>query len=49
MSRYENPIYCPECGEILCLWLAITEQWECIRCNWRGRQPVKPKDTGLPQ
>lgn len=41
MSRYENPLHCPECGEILCMWIDSSRQWQCIKCDWLGRKPVK--------
>jgi ribosomal protein L37AE/L43A len=50
MSRWHPPIHCPKCGEELRLWLAVTEQWECIKCLWRGRNPAPANpDQGLPE
>lgn len=43
------PGLCPECGKPANIWAAVTQQWCCCFCNWRGRNPNKPKSLRLDQ
>lgn len=36
------PGNCPECGQPANIWEAVSQQWECVYCNWRGRNPKRP-------
>ena len=36
------PGLCPECGQPANIWEAVSQQWECTFCNWRGRNPKQP-------
>lgn len=41
---------CPECGQPANIWEAVSQQWECTFCNWRGRNPKqKPHSTEEPR
>lgn len=35
------PGTCPECGQPANIWAAISQQWECSFCNWKGRNPIR--------
>lgn len=33
------PGYCPDCGQKANIWEAISQQWCCSLCDWKGRNP----------
>ena len=33
------PGYCPECGQKANIWEAVSQQWCCSLCDWKGRNP----------
>jgi ribosomal protein L37AE/L43A len=38
------PGTCPDCGQQADIWAAITQQWECRLCDWKGRNPNRPQE-----
>lgn len=38
-SPNTKPGFCPVCGQPATIWEAVTQNWECVFCNWRGRKP----------
>jgi ribosomal protein L37AE/L43A len=32
------PGFCPECGQPATIWEAVSAQWECTFCSWKGRK-----------
>jgi ribosomal protein L37AE/L43A len=39
------PGNCPECGQPASIWLAVSQQWECVYCNWQGRNPKRDQQS----
>lgn len=37
-----QPGWCPTCGQRADIWEAVSQNWCCSLCDWRGRQP-EPK------